>query len=347
MITIHEFPGRQIFLNGTNYLYFGGTAYLGLQTDPDFQSLFIENIRKYGTGYGSSRRSNIRLGIFEETENYLSQLVGSESCITLSSGYLAGQLVCNYFSLNTYTLFYAPHTHSALFKDGQNIYEDWELLKNDLNIHLNQKIDKTPVLFLDSIDFSGDNFPMYHNLKELPLHRIIVVVDDSHGIGITGEQGGGSFAYLNSLKPKELVVSCSLGKGFGIQAGAIFGSQKSLDKIRDTLLYGGASPSSPSGLATLIQAEDIRKKKREKLQKNVSLFLKLIGHKTKFIYVEGHPTFGFVDEALTRYLEQHKILITHFRYPNKTSPLTSRIVINSNHTKGDIKILVQHINSQL
>lgn len=97
---LDSFPSNHILIEGENYLYFGGTSYLGgLQTDVDFQNIFIKNIRKHGTNYGASRKSNVRLNIYDETEAYLSKLIGSETCVSLSSGYLAGQLIAQ--SLNT------------------------------------------------------------------------------------------------------------------------------------------------------------------------------------------------------------------------------------------------------
>ena len=56
-IYIDGFPGRELELDHRKYLYFGGTSYLGLQTDGAFQDMYISNIRKYGTNYGASRKS--------------------------------------------------------------------------------------------------------------------------------------------------------------------------------------------------------------------------------------------------------------------------------------------------
>ncbi|MGB3144535.1 MAG: pyridoxal phosphate-dependent aminotransferase family protein [Maribacter sp.] len=344
MFTIDEFPGRSISVNGKDYLYFGGTSYLALQTDPEFQAIFITNIKKYGTGYGASRQSNIRLNIFEETENYLSKITGSESCLTLSSGYLAGQLVCDYYSQPEYQLFYAPNTHSALYRNGQFIYPDWKTVKEDILKNLNLLNGKTPVLFLDSVDFEGSNFPDFNSLKELPLEKIVLVVDDSHGIGITGNNGGGSYRYLKSLNPKELIVSCSLGKGFGIQAGAIFSNSGFVENLRNTQFYGGASPATPAGLATLKDVDALYPQKRKLLLENTRHFLGQVENLRLFSFASGHPTFRFQNEKLAEKLEQDGILVTNFRYPTKTSPLMSRIVISAAHQKADIDKLSLSLN---
>lgn len=341
MFTIDEFPDRTIAIDGKEYLYFGGTSYLGLQTDANFQSIFIKNIKKYGTAYSASRKSNIRISIFDEVDAHLAEIAGSESCVTMSSGYLAGQWVCNYFSQPDYQLYYAPNTHSALFRNQQEIFQSWTELENAIQQHSN----KTPVLFLDSIDFHGDNYPEYNFLKNLPLKDIILVVDDSHGIGITGENGGGSFKFLQSLATKELLVSCSLGKGFGIQAGAIFGSNNMINALKNTQFFGGASPATPAALATLRDASSLITTKRIQLAENLSLFLKNISNRSLFVYAEGHPTFNFQNEILAIFLEENGIIVTNFRYPTENDSLMSRIVLSASHTNEDILKLCTILNT--
>jgi len=340
MYTIDEFPGRTITKAGKELLYFGGTSYLGLQTDANFQSLFIKNIKKYGTAYSASRKSNIRISIFDEVDEYLAELVGSEAGITMSSGYLAGQLVCDYFSKTKYALFYAPNTHSALYRNQQRVYQSWKKLEYAININT----DQVPVLFLDSIDFHGDNYPNYTFLKNLSLKDVILVIDDSHGIGITGKNGGGSYKYLQSLQSKELLVSCSLGKGYGIQAGAIFSSKSMIDLLKDTPFFGGASPATPASLATLKDARQLIIDKRTQLNRNIDLFLSIVSDVSLFVYAKRHPTFNFQNECLAAHLEENGVIVTNFKYPTENDPLMSRIVLSASHTKKDILQICDIIN---
>ncbi len=90
---IDSFPSRTVNIDGDFYSYFGGTAYLGLQDFRPFQDIFIENLKRYGTNYGASRKSNVRFTIFEKAEQLLANLVASEACLTMSSGFLAGQFL--------------------------------------------------------------------------------------------------------------------------------------------------------------------------------------------------------------------------------------------------------------
>ncbi|WP_086478026.1 aminotransferase class I/II-fold pyridoxal phosphate-dependent enzyme [Arenibacter amylolyticus] len=346
---VDHFPGRELELNGEPYLYFGGTSYLGLQTDEAFQQLYISNILQYGTNYGASRKANLKLSIYEEAETLLTQWVGSESGTTVSSGYLAGQLVRQALDIKEHKLFYAPNTHSALYvlQHGVRLKPFISFTALDIAIrdHLETNKDITPVVFLDAIDFSGYNFPDFIGLKKLPLEEIILVVDDSHGIGIVGDNGSGVFKILQKLNPKELIVCCSLGKGFGIQAGAIFGSTKRISQLTDTAFFGGASPAAPAAIASLVRGTAIFSKKREVLKDNIALFRDNVELPDHFKWMDGHPAFSFVDTALTQHLEHHKIIVTSFKYPDEDAAEISRIVLSAHHTKTDIHYLTEVLNS--
>jgi 7-keto-8-aminopelargonate synthetase-like enzyme len=341
---IDRFPDREIPDTNRKRLYFGGTAYLGLQTDPAFQTILVEKIAKYGTCYGASRNSNVRISIFEEAEHYLAELVGSSACTTMSSGYLAAQLLVQNFCTPAYKLFYAPHAHSALFSSKQKSFATFTALNIAMRQHLEIKSGIIPILLMDSVDFSGGNYPDFNGLRCLPLDKIIVIIDDSHGIGILGENGGGVYRLVKKMKPKELLVCCSLGKGLGIQAGAIFGNPARIEELKSSEFFGGASPASPASLATLMESSTLLAKKRALLLQNRSFFWSHLGFKKEFIAIEGHPGFSFNNDDLANYLEKRDILITNFNYPSDQSGSMKRIVITSNHTEKDILRLIGCIN---
>lgn len=342
---IDTFPGREVSINGKSYLYFGGTSYLGLQTHNGFQDLFIKNIKKYGTNYGASRKSNIQLAVFDKAEKSLAHLVGSPSCITLSSGYLAGKLVSQHFENKTYKCFYGPNSHSALFQKGTVPFQNFKDLAEAIKAFKASGQDKTPVVFADSIDAIEIAYPDFEGLAELPLKDTILVVDDSHGIGILGKAGGGSYTAIQKFSPSELLVCCSLGKGFGIQAGAIFGTKTRIGQLTKTDFFGGASPAAPSALATYFEGHAIYEGQRKVLKRNLELFFKLTHDTCRFHNVQDHPVFAFKNPELSAYLEVHGILTTNFKYPNNEGALMSRIVISAAHTEKDVQLLSEVLNS--
>lgn len=340
---IDSFPGRELMLNGEKFLYFGGTAYLGLQTDLDFQDIYIKNIKKYGTNYGASRKANVRFTVYEEAEDHLANLIGSENCLTLSSGYLAGQLISYYFHKNGYQCFYAPETHEAVHQQRSKNHKDLDQLILDLKKAV-EVDNKNPVLFLDSINLDGENYPAFEWLKKLPLKELILVVDDSHGLGIVGDDGGGVFKSLEKIKPKELIVCGSLGKGFGIQAGMIAGSGQLIKDLKSTTMFAAASPASPASLVTLMDSSEILSKKRIALKNNIDYFTKCLKNMEALTYIKDYPAFMINDERIPPNLLAHNIIITDFNYPTENDDVVQRIVLSAHHNEQDVETLARVID---
>ena len=161
---LNSFPDRTLTIDNVCYHYFGGTSYLGLATDPDFQNKIFENIRKWGTAYGSSRNSNIQLAVFEKSEARLAHLIGAEAVLTLSSGTMAGKLVLEYLEKDQDHFFHYPKTHPAiihkkselLFVDGslhrQLVTNSKEKITITVDAILSAEVEPTAFDFLNSIE---------------------------------------------------------------------------------------------------------------------------------------------------------------------------------------------------
>ncbi len=342
---VNTFPGRIIEHLGKTYTYFGGTAYLGLQTDAAFRKIVVKNVENYGVSYTASRKANIRFTLYEEAEALLARLLGSPACITLSSGYMAGQLVSAYFSQPNYKAFYAPSAHPALRQPYSKNYRTLPEFRAALHQHFTNQSPETPVVYIDTIDFKEDAYPNIHLLDDMPLQEIILVADDSHGLGVLGARGGGAYGALRELPVQELIVCGSLGKGFGVQAGMIAGSISRMEKLAQTNGFIAASPAAPHAIATLLDAQTIYEEKRQLLTGNIELFKEKTHPVTPFQHVKNHPAFSYADETLTKYLLEHAIIVTHFSYPNEKESALNRIVLSAHHTEKDIIELANTVNS--
>lgn len=344
IVDVDNFPGRTLSKNGKTYRYFGGTAYLGLQTDEAFLKLYVENIKKYGSNYSASRKSNVRFSVYEEGETALADVTGSEACITLSSGYLTGQLVSNYFDSPTYQYFYAPDAHPALHRKNTGNHKSYEDLRESITIHLKKNPSVAPVLYFDAINLNKKEYLGLGWLKQFPLEKLILVADDSHGFGITGNEGGGSYKTLKELNSKALVVCGSLGKGFGIAAGGIFGTRSFINKLMETDMFIASSPAAPHSLATFLQAQSIYAKKHKLLLQHINTFTEKVNHIDHFVTLEAYPAFQYTDTVLSDHLLKNDIIVTHFKYPNDSADTISRIVLSAHHTDTDILHLTDAVN---
>lgn len=343
---IQSIPDREILVNGKPHLYFGGTAYLGLQNYAPFKELYLSNVSKYGMHYGASRKSNVALDIYRATEKYLAQWAGSESCLTMSSGYLAAQLVVQSLMEQGHIIIAAPNAHTALCING--VIGTASFM--ELEQHVSQEIDRNqllPVVLFDTIDFSGQQYPNFDGLRKLPLEKIILIGDDSHGMGIVGDNGSGCYSMLKTLQSAKLMVCCSLGKALGVQAGAIFGNTDDISILESTPFYGGASPASPAFMATLLDAKEIYSNRLEMLQNNYHYFKTQLNNPSFFAHMEGHPTFEFQNAKVASALNDGGIIFTNFNYPDENGPIVSRIVLSAYHTKKDVQALSDSLNALL
>jgi len=240
----------------------------------------------------------------------------------------------------------APNTHAALSREGQSVYSSYQHLAQTLNRYLAGKNTKIPVLFMDSFDFSGNTYPHYENLKTLPLKQLVLVADDSHGIGILGKDGGGAYGQLAGLPAKELIVCGSLGKALGLQGGFVLGLSKRIESLMRTPIFAGASPTSPANMATLVAATPIFAENRESLFTKVRLFESECLCLDRFSFMGGYPVYGYEDDALTASLFASGIFVTDFKYPSvQPNALPGRIVLSAHHTKADIRRLAGFLNS--
>ncbi|MGO4911393.1 pyridoxal phosphate-dependent aminotransferase family protein [Leeuwenhoekiella sp. W20_SRS_FM14] len=337
-------PGRSFLYKGSEYLYFGGTSYLGLQTNPEFLKVYAEHIMQYGSSHGASRNSNIQLSIYEKTEAKLANFTKAPSCLTLSSGFMAGQVLRDYFDNSRYQLFHFPGSHAALRHHTDLKYSTKDKFKSAILDVLKNSKDVIPVVFFDSISFNTDHYPDFEYLKTFPLSKIIVIADDSHGIGVVGNGGSGSFSALKALGAKEILVCSSLAKALATPAGFILGESSRLDDIRSRSFFAGASPAAPAALATLGSVLKQVSLQQNKLKATISYFLNQLDTITHFQFNKGHAGFNFTDLELVKYLQAYNICVTDFEYAGGGANRLTRIVLSAHHTLKDIDKLTQAIN---
>lgn len=342
---VNKAVGREITSQKTSFVYFGGTNYLGLQTHFRFKRLVLKGVLKYGIHHGASRHSNLRISLFNKTEKALAKQAGAPAAVLVSSGYLAGQIVAKQFMGPAYECLYLPNTHTALKLNPAAVETPAERLSEQITKALEHK--KTPVLFLDSIDFFGAHFPDFEFLKTIDSSNCIVVVDDSHAIGVVPQDGSGSYKILKELPTKKLIVTASLGKGLGISGGVILTDPQSAQSLKNSPSFGGASPPNLGGLYAYHQGQDIYQKQLEKLHKNIKRFTKGLEQPNYFHTHQDHAAFGFQSPSLSKGLEEAGFLCTSFPYPTASDPLMSRIVISATHKKKDIERLTKTINTLL
>lgn len=371
--------GRTVMIREHSYLFFGGTAYLGLNQHLGFTALFEEGLQRYGLNNGTSRTNNVQLGIYDAAEQHAAEKFGFEQAMSLSSGYLAAQLAVRQIS-NNYSpdqILYSPCSHPALWLNGKptvnretsggkpsgnsfpsESFQEWAMATVQ---QINNSAEDSFLLIsntLDNVQPRRFDFSVFDAVR--PDKKIHFILDDSHGLGIfhpsrtsaqwdfrKQSQGQQSSRYSQSQPQPtaphpslKLTVVASLAKGSGIDAGIILSDQQTIQELRRTGVFVGASPSAPAFLYAFLKGDGIYQEQWEKLNTNIRFFEKHLPHREQWVYIPDYPVFYRPGVQYFDNLAEKEILISSFPYPDPADPPLDRIVVSAAHTREDLEKLI-------
>ncbi len=338
---VDSFPDRIITLSGKEYLYFGGTGYLGLATHPKFQDILIESLQKWGTFYGSSRNSNIKLAIYNQFENYFAKQIGAEASLTVSSGTLAGRLVIDYLNKFNPIFFHYPKTHPAILaKDSLHLFID-----EKLNSRLLDNIKEEIVITVDAIlglEVRPLTFDFLDAISDSK--RITLVVDESHSLGIVGKEGRGIFDKISHKNIKRKIMVSSLGKALSLSGGIMAGSKEFINAIKQESTFVSSSAANPAYLQAYIESQTIYKTQQQRLKDNLYFIADHLSKNDNLKFNKNYPVIYSEDDEIYDKLFRENIIIANFKYPTYKN-MMNRIVITANHTNQDLKKLINILNT--
>ncbi|CCH03101.1 aminotransferase class I and II [Fibrella aestuarina BUZ 2] len=355
--TIDQQPNRTIVHSRDGgpertYLFFSGTSYLGIAQHPQMQALLTEGIARYGLHFGSSRNGNLQLAIYEEAEQKLALWTGAAAALTTSSGMVAGQVVVDWLARQPATdalVLQTAGTHPALWHPllkAQTVPFTPEGLLPALD-----PADQRPLCILtNSVDALRGEYYDFSWLSSIRHRRVLLVVDDSHGIGVLHGRRG-IYPELAQLVEKQLpnvtfVVTASLAKAMGLPGGVILGPSLLIENLRRTAYFGACSPMPPAYAYAFVHAGPLYKDARKRLDDNVTLAEKRLIPTGLFTHGAGYPVFYTDHDELYPKLLKQGIFIYSFAYPTPADKANTRIVISAYHEPNDIDKLaeaIQHV----
>lgn len=344
MLIANKTPGRTVECDGKEYLFFSGTSYLAMNSSPEFLDYLVEGMKSYGTNYSSSRNSNFRLKVYEDAEQHIALYTGAEAALTVSSGYMAGQLTIRALEGKGDFIF-APNAHPALLtKPADFFYADFENWITALPDKIKASASQEIFIVTNSLDPLLAKQYHFDWIASLPEERkITLIIDDSHGFGITGVNGSGIYSQVKKSAHISLIVVSSFGKAMGIPGGIILSDAKTIDLLKKSPYFNTSSPVAPAYLFAYLKSDKLYQQRRKLLSGNIHHFQSLIDHTGLFQYFENYPVFYTSQNNLYPFLMDKQILISSFAYPLPEDDLITRVVINSNHQLEDIDYLANCI----
>ncbi|MFE3869138.1 aminotransferase class I/II-fold pyridoxal phosphate-dependent enzyme [Flavobacterium sp. LS2P90] len=337
---VNQFPDRKIEIYNEDYLYFGGTAYLGLPTHPEFQKLLIKNILQWGTAYGSSRSANIQLSAYENGERFLADFIKADAALTLSAGMLAGKLVIEALTTKTDCFFHFPDTHTAIKAQNSLPFFIGEKLNPRLLDKATERItiltDSVPSFHIKPIDLSI--------LNSIPSNKeITLVIDESHSLGILGTNGCGIFSTVDLPNIKRKIMVASLGKAFGLTGGVIASDSEFINQMTTHDTFVSSAGMNAAFVQTMADAAAIYLQQHQKLKDNLNYIDTHLIKNEAIHFDPNYPLIYPVIEGLNDIFTTNKIIVTNFKYPTDAKEL-NRIVITANHTKEDLDTIIRILN---
>lgn len=338
-MNVTQFPDRIIEIGQEHYLYFGGTAYLGLSTNSAFQELAIKNIRIWGTTYGSSRNANVKVTAYENGETFLAHYIKAEAVVTVSSGMLAGKLVIDELKKQTDTFFHFDDVHTAI----QTSNSVPVFIDGSINPRLLDDKEEKITLLTDGVPSFETNPVDLNVLHEIPKHKeITLLIDESHSLGILGENGCGIYAAITLPIKRKIMVS-SLGKAFGLTGGVIASDALFIKEITKSEIFGSAAGMNPAFVQTLADAAEIYPKQHKKLIENLAYIEQKLIKQESIKFDKSYPLIYLKDKNIIEVLKENKIIIASFKYKQNADNL-NRIVVTANHMREDLDKLIDILN---
>ncbi len=339
---------RSLWHNGNEYLFFSGTSYLGLSSNEEFHTILKEGIDKFGSNHPMSRISNVRFNIFDQFEKQLADDFLSEDCLSLSSGFLAGKLLIEYFTSLNHSIHISPEAHPAIWaslslEENNLTHNDWI---NKIISILNIGKRNNNVIFCNSLNsLTGEvyNFDWIDKIDKKI--NLTLVIDDSHGIGIIGTKGKGVIEGLKKyfhMQNRKFLITASLGKGLGITGGIILGNLALISELRKLTYYTSSSPIIPAYLYAYLNSYDLRDKLFNKLRHNIDYFNKNVECDT-LKFNKLFPVISINNDLIGPLSYKENIILSSFPYPFQNSPLITRVVVNSTHNKNDLDSLLKFL----
>ncbi|MGE5355726.1 MAG: aminotransferase class I/II-fold pyridoxal phosphate-dependent enzyme [Deltaproteobacteria bacterium] len=315
---------------------FCSTSYLYLKDNRPFEKSIQSGIQKYGLNFGGSRFNNMCPPVYDEAEKYFSDFLGTEDSLITSSGTLAGVLLTSHLSeISNIEIFAGYDVHPSLLASRMKyeVFDDINNLNTKLRLSKN-KFHK--YILVNSINPSTLNCLNSEKLIRFKDCRdVTFVIDDSHGLGIIGQEGKG-FSTMMKENNLDFVIVASLAKAYGIRGGLISGNGRIISALRNSTLWGGASPSPPFFFHALLESGKIYQEELFKLRENIVYFRQLSSDSGYFKYIDDFPVFLCNQHCDNKLLKKKNMIISSFRYPTKNDPLIQRIVLNSGHTQNQL-----------
>ncbi|MEE9441444.1 MAG: aminotransferase class I/II-fold pyridoxal phosphate-dependent enzyme [candidate division Zixibacteria bacterium] len=348
------------------FIRMNSNSYLGLQFQDHMLKAEEEGAQQYGVGPGAVRFISGTYKPHIELEKRLAKFHGRDDCMLNSSAYTTVLGVISTLATPETIIISDELNHNCIINamklarpKGKKIFK--HLNMNQLEEQIKESIGQCEniILITDGVfSMRGDYAPLDKICEITEKYNsefskdIILIVDDSHGVGAYGATGRGTEEICNA-KGVDILVA-TLGKAFGVNGGYIVANGAIVPYLREkNPFYIYTNPITPSETTTAIQAlatldSDDGKKLLAHLSEMTKKYeqgLLDLGFET---IPSPHPIVPLLvrdtekTTRLVQYLRDNGVLGTGLNYPVvPKGDETIRFQVCADHTPYDIDCVLE------
>ncbi len=368
-----EGRGPRFHLEGEGEIPFikmNSNSYLGMSLRPEIIQAEEEASRAYGTGPGAVRFISGTFRPHVDLEKRLAAFHSREAGMIFSAAYTAIMGILPPLITNETAVISDALNHSCIINSvrlsrpkEKHIYKHLDMKELEARLEQAAVSCRRAIVVTDGIfSMRGDHAPLDEVVGICRRHdekfseNVLVVADDSHGVGAFGKTGRGVEEYSGS-EPVDLLVA-TLGKALGVNGGYVVGSDVIIEFLREkSPFYIYSNPITPAEAAAALKSLEILDSPRgrellDHLRKMTARFeqgLVRLGYET----IPGeHPVVPLMvrhtakTSALVKHLFDDGVLATGLNFPVvPKGDEEIRFQVNSDHTAGDIDAVLEVLES--
>jgi glycine C-acetyltransferase len=343
------------------FIRMNSNSYLGMSLRPRIIEAEEEASKEYGAGPGAVRFIS---GTYEPhiaLEQRLAQFHGREAAMIFSSAYATVMSAITPLTTDQTALISDELNHNCIINAvklarplSKAVYKHCDMAGLEAELEKAAGQAKRAIVITDGIfSMRGDHAPL-DQIMEIARRfddrfpeNVVVVVDDSHGVGAFGTTGRGTEEYTSA--PQVDVLVGTLGKAFGVNGGYVTASAAVIRFLRETSpMYIYSNPITPAEARAALRSVELLDsaegrallQKLRDLTKHFESGLVRLG----FEIIPGeHPVVPLMvrdtgrTRALVAHLRQNGVLATGLAYPVvPRGDEEIRFQVNADHTREDI-----------
>ena len=343
------------------FIRMNSNSYLGLSMRPDMIAAEEEAAAAFGVGPGAVRFISGTYSPHIELERKLAEFHGREAGMIFSAAYATVMGIISPLVTKETVVISDELNHSCIINAvrlsrplDKVVYPHLDMAALEKSIEEAQGRAKRVLVITDGIfSMRGDHAPLDEIMEiagkldfAFP-ENVVVVADDSHGIGAIGETGRGVEEYTGS-PPVDILVA-TLGKALGVNGGYVVGNEAMIRFFRETApFYIYSNPITSSEAVAALRAVEILdsaegRQLLDKLRFLTARFETGLVNMGRETIPGAHPVVPLMvrdtdlTHAIVKHLKDNGVLATGLAFPVvPRGDEEIRFQVNADHTEGDI-----------